>query len=182
MEELELFVYCWWEGKVTQPLWKILRTSSKKTQNYHCCSVDESCPTFCDPQELQHARLPRPSLSSWDCSNLRSLIELVMPSNHLILCRSLLLPSQSFPAPGSFLMSQFSHQVAKVTPLLHIYPQSWKQVLKYLYMDVCNSTIHKCANNEDICQTPNGQTKCSITPKEESSTFGTDRYTVLYLK
>ena len=33
-------------------------------------------------------------------------IELVMPSNHLILCRPLLLP-QSFPAAGSFPMSQF---------------------------------------------------------------------------
>ena len=34
-------------------------------------------------------------------------IELVMPSNHLILCRHLLLLPQSFPAPGSFPMSQF---------------------------------------------------------------------------
>ena len=34
-------------------------------------------------------------------------IELVMPSNHLILCRPLLLHIQSFPASGSFQMSQF---------------------------------------------------------------------------
>ena len=34
-------------------------------------------------------------------------IELVMPSSRLILCRSLLLPPQSFPASGSFPMSQF---------------------------------------------------------------------------
>ena len=34
-------------------------------------------------------------------------IESVMPSNHLILCRPLLLPPQSFPASGSFQMSQF---------------------------------------------------------------------------
>ena len=34
-------------------------------------------------------------------------IELVMPSNHLILCRSLLLHLQSFPASGSFQMSHF---------------------------------------------------------------------------
>ena len=32
-------------------------------------------------------------------------IESVMPSNHLVLCHPLLL--QSFPASGSFLMSQF---------------------------------------------------------------------------
>ena len=34
-------------------------------------------------------------------------IESVMPSNHLILCRPLLLRLQSFPASGSFQMSQF---------------------------------------------------------------------------
>ena len=34
-------------------------------------------------------------------------IELVMPSNHLVLCRPLLLCLQSFTASGSFLMSPF---------------------------------------------------------------------------
>ena len=34
-------------------------------------------------------------------------IESVMPSNHLILCRPLLLDLQSFPASGSFQVSQF---------------------------------------------------------------------------
>ena len=33
-------------------------------------------------------------------------INSVMPSNHLIICHPLLLCPQSFPAPGSFLMSQ----------------------------------------------------------------------------
>ena len=33
-------------------------------------------------------------------------IESVMPSNHLILCRPLLLPPSTFPASGSFQMSQ----------------------------------------------------------------------------
>ena len=44
--------------------------------------------------------------------NSRSLLRLmsiksVMPSNHLILCHPLLLPPSSFPASGSFQMSQF---------------------------------------------------------------------------
>ena len=43
------------------------------------------------PHGLQCARLPSPSLSPRVCSN--SSIELVMPSNHLILCHPLLLPS-----------------------------------------------------------------------------------------
>ena len=44
--------------------------------------------------------------NSWSLPKLMS-IESVMPSNHLILCRSLLLPLQSFPASRSFQMSQF---------------------------------------------------------------------------
>ena len=43
--------------------------------------------------------------NSWSLSKLMS-IESVMPSNHLILCRPLLLCPQSFPASGSFQMSQ----------------------------------------------------------------------------
>ena len=50
--------------------------------------------------------------ASLSITNYRSLLKLifivsVMPSNHLILCRQLLLPLQSFPATGSFQMSQF---------------------------------------------------------------------------
>ena len=41
-------------------------------------------------------------------------LESVMPSNHLILCRPLLLLPSIFPRPGSFQMSSSSHQVAKV--------------------------------------------------------------------
>ena len=44
------------------------------------------------PHELQHTRLPCPSLISWSLLKLK-FIESVMPSNHLILCHPLLLPS-----------------------------------------------------------------------------------------
>ena len=43
--------------------------------------------------------------NSWSLLKLMS-IESVMPSNHLILCHPLLLLPQSFPAAGSFPMSQ----------------------------------------------------------------------------
>ena len=43
--------------------------------------------------------------NSWSLLKLMS-IESVMPSNHLILCRPLSSSLQSFPASGSFLMSQ----------------------------------------------------------------------------
>ena len=54
------------------------------------------------PHGLQHARLPCPSPSPGACSNMS--IELVMPSNHLILCCPFLLPS-IFTSIGVFLMS-----------------------------------------------------------------------------
>ena len=62
-----------------------------------------SCVWLCDPMNhsmpglsVQH-QPPEPKLMS---------IESVMPSNHLILCCPLLLLPQSFPASGSFPMSQ----------------------------------------------------------------------------
>ena len=47
------------------------------------------------PHGLQHARLPCPSLSPGVCQLLS--IKSVMPSNHLILCRPLLLLPSVFP-------------------------------------------------------------------------------------
>ena len=49
------------------------------------------------PHELQHARLPCPSLSPGGCSNL-CLMSLVMPSNHLIFCHSLLFLTSTYPS------------------------------------------------------------------------------------
>ena len=67
-------------------------------------SLAQSCLTLCDPMDYSPPGLPvhhqLPSLLK-----LMS-IELVMPSNHLILCHPLLPLLQSFPASGSFPMSQ----------------------------------------------------------------------------
>ena len=58
-------------------------------------------------------------------------IELVMPSNHLILCRPLLLLPSIFPASGSFQMSQFftlggqSIGVSASTSVLPMNIQDW---------------------------------------------------------
>ena len=57
------------------------------------CLVAQSCPTL-QPHELQHARLPCPSLSPRVYSNSCP----VMPSNHLILCCHLLLLLSIFPS------------------------------------------------------------------------------------
>ena len=67
-------------------------------------SVAQSCPTLCDPMNAGHQ-------ASLSITNSQSppkpmSIESVMPSNRLILCCPLLLCPQSFPASGSFQMSQ----------------------------------------------------------------------------
>ena len=49
------------------------------------------------PHGLQHTRLPCPSPSLWNLLKLIS-IELVMSSNHLILCWSFLFPPSVFPS------------------------------------------------------------------------------------
>ena len=66
-------------------------------------SVTKSCVTLCSPNGLQHIKLPCPSPTT----QLAQSIELVMPSNHLILCRPFSSHLQSFPASGSFPVSQF---------------------------------------------------------------------------
>ena len=59
-------------------------------------SVTQSCPTLCDPMNRSrpglplHHQLPSPPKPM--------TIESVMPSNHLILCRPLLLPPSIFPS------------------------------------------------------------------------------------
>ena len=67
---------------------------------YGCCSVTQSCLTLCDPWTVA----PQTSLSltiSWSLLKLMA-IESVMPSNHLILCRPLLLPLSTFPSVRVF--------------------------------------------------------------------------------
>ena len=78
----------------------ILFTNLKMHFNFckaeFCCSVSHIW--LCNPIEcMQHARLPCPSPSLRVCSNLMSL-ELVMPSNHLVFCHSLLLLPSIFPS------------------------------------------------------------------------------------
>ena len=53
------------------------------------------------PHELQHARPPCPSVTPMSLRKLM-LIESVMPSNHLILCRPLLLPPSIFRSIRAF--------------------------------------------------------------------------------
>ena len=77
-------------------------TSSLKTHKndsiYRCCSVTQSCLTLCDPTDFLSFTVSQSLLKLMS-------IELVMSSNHLILCCPLLLPSV-FSASGTFLMNR----------------------------------------------------------------------------
>ena len=73
------------------------------------------------------------SLSITNSQGLLKLmsIESVMPSNNLILCRSLLFPPSTFPRSGSFHMSEFftsggqSIRISASTSVLPMYIQGW---------------------------------------------------------
>ena len=76
-------------------------------------SVAQSCPTLCDP--MSHTRQVFLSITSSQSPPKLMSIESLMPSNHLILCRPLLLPS-IFPS-----ISVFSNE-----SVLHIrWPEYW---------------------------------------------------------
>ena len=62
-------------------------------------SVTQSCPTLCNPMDCSTPGLP--TTNSQSLLRLKS-IQLVMPSNHLILCHPLLLPPSIFPSIRGF--------------------------------------------------------------------------------
>ena len=69
------------------------------------CSVAQWGLTLCDPHELQHTRLPCPSLSPGVCSNSCPL----MPSSHLIICHPLFLLPSIFPSIRVFSSESVLH-------------------------------------------------------------------------
>ena len=92
-------------AKVTRRnLLLIVQPECKHAISFLCCSVTWSCLTL-PTRRLQHARLPCPSPSPGVCSNLCPLSWWCHPSisSSVIPFSSCL---QSFPASGSFLMSQ----------------------------------------------------------------------------
>ena len=80
---------------------KWLRVAS----SVHFNSVTQSCSTLCDPMDCSSPGFP----VHYQLQSLLKLmsIELVMPSNNLILCRPLLLLPSIFPRSGSFPVSLF---------------------------------------------------------------------------
>ena len=61
-----------------------------------CCSVAKHCPAVCDPMDCSRSGFLS-FVTSWSLLKLMSAV-LMMPSNHLILCRPLLLLPSIFPS------------------------------------------------------------------------------------
>ena len=76
-----------------------------KTTDIQFSSVAQSCLTLCNPMDCRR-QASLSTTNSWSLLKLMS-IELVIPSNHLILCHPLLLRPQYFPVSESFPLRQF---------------------------------------------------------------------------
>ena len=99
---------------VSEENWKIhLFEWALQTMNIHLLlfsqfsSVAQSCPTLCDPMDCSMPGFPVQH-NSQRLLKLMS-IELVMPSNHLILHRPLLLLPSNFPSMEVFSSEAFLH-------------------------------------------------------------------------
>ena len=108
--------------------WKIQRYSTH-SHSQSVSSVAQSCLTLWDTMDCSTPGLPSIT-NSQSLLKLMS-IELVMPSNHLILCHPRLLLPSIFPRSGSFPMSWFfpsggqSIGVSASTSVLPIHIQDW---------------------------------------------------------
>ena len=102
----------WWQGN-----WLIKAALDSKgppgfqtplvSESWLCCSVQSlSCARLFATPWTAACQASLSITNSWSLLKLMS-IKSVMPSNHLILCRPLLLLPQSLPASESFPMSQF---------------------------------------------------------------------------
>ena len=88
--------------------------------NICCCWVTKSCPTFCDPHGLQHARLPGPSVSPGVCP----LSQWCLPS------------TSSSVAPFSFPQSFQHHSLFQWVSCSHQMINYWKNH-SFDYKDLC---------------------------------------------
>ena len=100
--------------------WHVGSRSPTRDQTYHLYTLGAWSPSHRDHQSLQSLSHVQLFVTPWTAARQASLsitisqsllklmsIESVMPSNHLILCRPLLLPGQSFPESRSFPMGWF---------------------------------------------------------------------------
>ena len=88
-----------------------------------CCSVAKSCPTLSDAMDCRAPGLPVPHCLPELAQFMP--IESVMPSNHVILCHLLLLPSGSESVPGSWFFESGGQNVGWSRSFLPVNSQGW---------------------------------------------------------
>ena len=142
---------------MTQIVIMLYEDPNKVTEFLICmsCSVAKLCPTL-KRHELQNSRLPCPSLSPWVCSNSCPLSQWCYPtiSSSLVPFSSCL---QSFPASGSFPMSQHfvsgGQSIGASAAVLPVIVQSWfplrltgliSFLSKGLSRALSSTTVRKC--------------------------------------
>ena len=118
-------------------------------------SVAQSCRSVCDPMNRstpglpihhRHTRSPPKPMST----------ESIMPSNHLILCRPLLLCLQYFPASGSFPMSQLftsggqSNGVSASTSVLPMNTQDWSPLGRTGWISLQSKALSRVFSNTTV--------------------------------
>ena len=113
-----------WELSILEALFSLWQCSNHKHKTYIFVIVQllKSYPTLCEPMNCSTAGFP---VLHYLPNFVHLSVELVMPSNYLILCCSLSSCPQSFPASESL------HQVAKVTEL-QLQCQSFQFSWRYL--------------------------------------------------
>ena len=110
------------------------------------------CPALCDPVDCTHQAF----LSITKCCSLFKLmsIELVMPSNHLILCHPLLLCLQSCPATGSFPMSQFfalgGQSIGASASVLLMNIQDWSPLALTVLISLLSKGLSRVFSNTTV--------------------------------
>ena len=82
-------------------------SNENRSSFYRLSSVALSCPTLCNPVDCSTPGFPSIT-NSWSLHKFM-VIESVMPSNHLILCHPLLLPSSIFPSIRVFSKESVLH-------------------------------------------------------------------------
>ena len=97
----------------------ILRKTWLSFPHYSCCSVVKSGPTLCDPTDCSTSGFPA-FTNTLSLLRLTS-IELMMPSNHLILCHPLLLLPSIFSSISHF--QSFTHECIQILflPVISFY-------------------------------------------------------------
>ena len=82
---------------ILSKLWKMVKDRKAWIAAVQFNSFTQPCPTLCNPMDYS---MPACSVSMTNSQSLLKLmsIELVMPSNHLILCHPLLLLPSIFPS------------------------------------------------------------------------------------